>query len=99
MNGQKSIQGREKEKVAGTVAPAVALHGRRREARRSARFGGHGPRFDEPRAPGERGEQANTSGPIRRSEDTADKVADMAGGKELPGACDKAIQTTKREIN
>ena len=45
------------------------------------------------------GEQANTSGPIRRPEDAADKVADMAGGKELPGACDKAIQTTKREIN
>jgi len=45
------------------------------------------------------GEQANTSGPIRRLEDAADKVADMAGGKELPGACDKAIQTTKREIN
>ena len=45
------------------------------------------------------GEQANTSGPIRRPEDTADKVADMAGGKELPSACDKAIQTTKQEIN
>ena len=26
-------------------------------------------------------------------------VAAMAGDKELPGACDKAIQTTKREIN
>ena len=37
--------------------------------------------------------------PIRRPEDAADKVADMAGGKELPGARDKAIQATKREIN
>ena len=34
------------------------------------------------------GKQANTSGPIRRSEDAADKVADMAGGKELHGARD-----------
>jgi len=45
------------------------------------------------------GEQANTSRPIRQPEDAADKVADMAGGKELPGARDKAIQATKREIN
>jgi len=46
-----------------------------------------------------KGKQGIPSRPMRRPEDAADKVADMAGGKELPGACDKAIQTTKREIN
>ena len=46
-----------------------------------------------------KGKQGISSRPMRRPEDAADKVADMAGGKELPGARDKAIQATKREIN
>ena len=50
----RSGGGREKE-LAGAVAPAAVLHGRRRGARQSVRFGGYGPRFDVPRAPGERG--------------------------------------------
>ena len=45
----------EREEPAGTVTPAAALHCRRQETRRRAWFGGYGPQFEEPRAPGERG--------------------------------------------
>ena len=48
--------GKGEKELARIVALVVALHGQRRGARRSVRFGGYGPRFDEPRAPGERGE-------------------------------------------
>ena len=51
-----SSAGGEREGVGRNSAAAAALHGQRRGARRSVRFGGYGPRFDEPRAPGEGGE-------------------------------------------
>ena len=46
---------REKEVVAGTVAPAARHHCRRQGGHRRTWNSAYGPRFEEPRAPGERG--------------------------------------------
>ena len=46
---------KEKGVWPSTVAPALALHGCRRGARWSARFGGYNPRFEELRTPGSSG--------------------------------------------
>ena len=73
--------------MAGTVAPAAALHGRWRGACRSDQYGGYGPWFDEPRAPGERErEQGISARPIQRPEDAAEAAVTMVGGRELSGA-------------
>ena len=48
-DGLKEMGGREKEALAaGTVTATAAQPWPAARTRRSARFGGHGPRFDEP---------------------------------------------------
>ena len=53
------LRGRERRLAAGTGPRRAGHHGRRRETRRRTRFRVYGPRFDEPRAPGEKGGESD----------------------------------------